>query len=120
MFDVPRLMRTALAALLLLSTGATTANVPELRDPTRPLRSPVSPGVPAVDRQAHERPSLDSVLIGGGRRVAVINGHRMTVGDERHGVKVLEIRADGVVVSVDGSQRMTLEIRNSRMHKELR
>lgn len=91
----------------------------DLSDPTQPLRpSAVRPaGAPGGEV---ERPTLESVLIGQGRRVAVIDGRRMTEGEERHGVKVHRIRADGVVVSVNGSPPMTLSISNSRMHKELR
>jgi hypothetical protein len=94
------------------------ANVPGLKDPTRPLAA----AAPKVSASGAERthPILESVLIGAGRRVAVINGRRMTEGDEQQGVKVWEIRPGEVVVSVDGSPRMTLEITNSRMHKELR
>ena len=114
-----RTCRAIAGALTLLAmAGVSAADVPVLKDPTRPLRSTASAGKPVSDPV--ERPTLESVLIGGGRRFAIINGSRMAEGDERHGVKVLEIRPGGVVVSVNGSSRVTLEITNSRMHKERR
>ncbi|MEQ8857031.1 MAG: general secretion pathway protein GspB [Pseudomonadales bacterium] len=90
---------------------------PPLEDPTQPLRATGSGKSGAAPPQ---RPSLSSVLIGQDRRFAVIDGRRMTEGESRAGIKVWEIRADRVVVSVNGSPRMVLEIGNSRMHKELR
>jgi MSHA biogenesis protein MshK len=106
------------SALLVVLMANGVANVPDGRDPTRPLRPSVSTA-PAASAE-RVRPTLESVLIGAGRRVAVINGRRMSEGDVQQGVKVWEIRPDGVVVSVDGSPRMTLKIGNVRMHKESR
>lgn len=102
--------------LLLAIGGDAAADSPGLKDPTRPLRTAVRSPEPSRG----ERPTLESVLIGGGRRLAVIDGRRMAEGEEHHGVKVLQIHADGVVVTVGGSERTTLKITNSRMHKELR
>lgn len=90
----------------------------QLEDPTRPLRAPVV-GVDAI-APGRARPTLNSVLFGAERRVAVIDGHRMTEGQVRSGIRVWEIRPDGVVVSVDGSPRIWLSIASAHMHKELR
>lgn len=112
--------RMSTVVLLLGLAAAAGANVPDLQDPTRPLKAaPVAAGH-GVPGKASPRPTLQSVLIGPRRRVAVIDGYRMTEGQERRGLKVWKIRSDGVVVSVDGSPRMTLKLTNTRMHKELR
>jgi MSHA biogenesis protein MshK len=103
---------------VLVMAAYAAANVPGMKDPTRPLAAAASKvSAPGAERT---HPTLESVLIGAGRRVAVINGRRMTEGEEHQGMKVWKIRPGEVVVSVDGSPRMTLEITNSRMHKELR
>jgi ribosome maturation factor RimP len=103
---------------VLVMAAYAAANVPGMKDPTRPLAAAASKvSAPGAERT---HPTLESVLIGAGRRVAVINGRRMSEGDVQQGVKVWEIRPDGVVVSVDGSPRMTLKIGNVRMHKESR
>lgn len=89
-----------------------------LKDPTRPLRAPAV-GVDAV-ASGRPQPTLNSVLVGAERRVAVIDGHRMTEGQERQGIRVWEIRPDGVVVSVDGSRRLLLQMASAHIQKELR
>lgn len=108
-----------LAGLLLTAAASGSSNVAEVRDPTRPLRAPAAAasGDPAAEQSL---PVLQSVLIGPERRHAVIDGQRISEGEARRGVKVLEIRPDGVVVSVDGAPRMTLKISDGRMHKEKR
>lgn len=87
------------------------------RDPTQP------PGRMALKAHAPElagAPKLSSVLIGGGRRLAVVDGEIMGEGEERAGVKVWEIKPDRVVVSVAGRRPMTLLLDSSRVHKEVR
>ncbi len=106
-----------LLLLVMMSVGGVANVSAPMSDPTRPLRAPAAAAAPV---SARERPSLDSVLIGPRRRVAVIDGQRMSEGESRSGIKVWEIRPDSVVVSVNDSPRLVLEIGNSRMHKELR
>lgn len=109
---------SAFSCALLLAASLSGANVAPLKDPTRPLRpAPQAAVAPQGDRA---QPSLDSVLLAPGRRVAVIDGRRMTEGDIHGGLRVVEIHADRVVVSVDGAARLVLELANSRMHKEMR
>lgn len=106
-------------AVLLALWACAVANVPRdgnLTDPTRPVR-----GAVVTERAAPVgRPALSSVLVGPERRVAVIDGRRMTVGQVHDGMKVLEIHPDRVVVSVNGSGPLVLVLTNARMHKELR
>lgn len=108
-----------LMTALLLAAGGAVANVPAdgtLKDPTRPLEA----SQPAVEAApAAERPTLDSVLIAPSRRVAVIDGRTMSEGDERDGVQVLEIRRDAVVVRVNGTEKLTLELARRGMKKEM-
>lgn len=80
------------------------ANVPAAADPTRPLRAGPEPSAPAAAR----RPTLESVLIGPTRRVAVIDGQRLREGEMKGGLKVWRILPEGVEVSVNGAERLLL------------
>jgi MSHA biogenesis protein MshK len=111
---------SAFSALLLIAAmaqGAVAAGPGGLIDPTRPLVAAVKADAAAPQ---DARPALESLLVGSDRRVAVIDGQRMHEGEERGGLKVWEIRSDGVVVSVNGAERMLLSFTNPGMHKELR
>lgn len=108
-----RIAVRALGVVALLLTGAVAANVPQREqgsDPTRPLRRAA---VVSTAGTALVRPALHSVLIGADRRVAVIDGRRMGEGEEYNGIKVWQILPEGVVVSVNGSPRMLLELSNA-------
>jgi MSHA biogenesis protein MshK len=112
--------RAATLALLLALPGAVPQVAAEtvLKDPTRPLRAPAQGSAPADP--AGPRPRLNSVLFGADRRVAVIDGRRMTEG-ERHGaLEVMTIHPDRVVVRQAGVGRLVLQLTNADMHKELR
>ena len=111
----------AISVALLLSLWATAPGAAAevvLKDPTRPLRAP-APGVVAAD-PAGPRPRLNSVLFGPDRRVAVIDGRRMTEGDSHGAVEVMTIHPDRVVVRQAGVGRLVLKLTNADMHKELR
>lgn len=100
---------------LLLSAAARVAVADVPVDPTRPLL--VSAQVATATGAVPDRPTLASVLIGPERRVAVIDGRRMSEGEEREGIKVWRIRPDGVEVSIGGAPRMLLALPGSGMHK---
>lgn len=68
------------------------------RDPTRP---PVASGR-AVAARAPAGLQFGGVVIGGDRRVALLNGRAVQAGDEVGGVKVIEVLPDGVRVSRAG------------------
>lgn len=116
---------SALAVLAALVVVVARANVPGLEDPTRPLvlRDAAPETSPEASPEASPRPDvprLTSVLIGKGRKLAMIDGQLMSEGETRAGLKVWKIAADHAVVSVGGGNPVTLSLDNPRMHKENR
>ena len=117
-----KLLTTVLVVSSFLQAGIVVASVDgqpatSERDPTRP------PGRMATSPVAQENkavPELSSVLVGATRRIAVIDGKVMAEGEERGGVKVWQIKADRVVVSVAGRKPVTLMLDKAPIHKELR
>lgn len=78
----------------LFAIAVLTASTPLLADPTRPpgpeeIRAFLA-GEPDGQRQPGWR--LQSVLISDDRRIAVINGRRVTVGDRLAGAEVIDIQ----------------------------
>ena len=96
--------------LLVVSLETMAAAFP---DPTRPATfTPSAPASPAG------RPRLESVLIAPDRRIAVISGQRVQVGDRIYGAEVVSI-TEGAVVLRTGQGSETLALfpqlkRNSR------
>lgn len=95
--------RNRVRALACLSVGicaalSVRADAP-LSDPTRPeVALPVAdPEKPATHTLA-----LHAILHGEGRRLAVVNGQRVDVGDVVDGARVLAIEADHVRLRRDG------------------
>lgn len=93
--------RAAVALLAGLAWQAS-AGAQALRDPTQPpqLVAPAS-SASATAQPVSSEPRLQSVLIstrGDGRRVAVIDGESLRVGDTFHEFKVVKISADKVVL----------------------
>lgn len=113
-----RVITASLLALLLWGVAPAAAAEVVLKDPTRPLRAPAGAATPADP--AGPRPRLDSVLFGADRRVAVIDGRRMTEGESHGAVEVVSIQPDRVVVRQAGVGRLVLQLTNADMHKELR
>lgn len=100
-------MKTILFTSLLLA-GAAHAQV--VQDPTRPPAQWSRPASGAPDVQA---PQLQSILIGrapGGRRVAVIDGNTVRVGDSVGGARVTAMTQDAVTLA-RGSQRTVLKLK---------
>ncbi len=94
-------------ATLLLASGVTTISQAEmLTDPTRP---PVVLGVRGADTSVASGPVLQSVLISPMRRVAVISGHTVRVGDKVEGMTVVRIM-DGAVALQDGKTVKILKL----------
>lgn len=96
------LTRPEVWALLLLLTVLTGANdVAALNDPTRPpsrsssSKSPEKAALPTV------RLELTSILVASERRVAVINGRPLQVGERIGEYRVVDIQFDVVLVKND-------------------
>ncbi len=96
------------SAFLCVCAGANAQGLP---DPTRPpavISAPAAAGAPAVAAG----PQLQSVLIAphpGGRRIAVIDGQTLRLGDKYKGA-MLAAMTDTEVVLVQGKQRQVLKL----------
>src|SRR5690606_4472701 len=90
-------------AILLLASGALASADEELRDPTRPLDY-------SVQREAKQPLQLNSILIGNGRRLAVINGQTAEEQQRIDDVQVLRLLTNKVMVQLDGIE-MDLTLR---------
>jgi hypothetical protein len=103
-----------LAALLL--TGAAAGNDRDRRDPTRPGKwAPVAEAGAEV-----ALPRLTSVLIGESRKLAVIDGQVLGVGESHGGFRVQRIAADHVMISVTNGSLVRLPLDSHDMNKEIR
>ena len=102
-------MRAVLAAILLLAAQAG-AHAQALQDPTRPpgqfaARDGAGPALSA-------QPQLQSVLIAraaGGRRVAVIDGETVRLGDSFRGARVVRVTQAEVELA-RGRERQVLKL----------
>jgi hypothetical protein len=94
---------------LTLIVGGFSDAVFSLSDPTRPSQYEA-----ATKKQSLR---LESVFIGPGREVAVINGSVVTVGDSIAGVRVLKINKNAVKVS-RGGVVSTIEIISTSIRQE--
>ena len=88
----------AIAVLLMALTSAAAAE--ELRDPTRPHT------FNSVERTVDGVPSfsINAIFVSDDRRLAIINGERVRVGDVVSGATVLDIQKEQVTLSVSGKQ----------------
>lgn len=79
-----------------------------LKDPTAPPRTALGPMVVA---KPAARLSLNSILIGPGRKVAVINGEIVGEGDTLAGARIMKISSGSVLVRAAGqASRLTLSV----------
>jgi MSHA biogenesis protein MshK len=100
----------AVVALVGAPARAAEPSVRDLQDPTRPPAAALAPqaGEPAPSAL----PQLQSVLLGaarGARRIAVIDGESVRVGDSFRGARVLRI-ADNQVELQRGRERQVLRL----------
>ena len=98
------------AVAVLAGAPARAAEPSTLRDPTRPPAAAFAPqaGTPAPSAL----PQLQSVLLGaapGARRIALIDGESVRVGDSFRGARVLRI-ADSEVELQRGGERQVLRL----------
>ena len=91
-------MFTVTAALLL--GIAPTANAEPDRDPTRPYsaQAVVSPGSRTTAF------NVSAILVSKVRRVAIVNGQRVTEGDSINGAIVIEINKDALRLNLNGKE----------------
>lgn len=100
-------MKRFLAACLWCAAAGVVAQT--VQDPTRPPALLLHPGTGAAVSSA---PQVQSILVGrgaGGRRVAVIDGNLVRVGDQVGGARVVAISA-GEVQLQRASRRDTLKL----------
>jgi MSHA biogenesis protein MshK len=96
-------------ALGMLCVCAVTAHAQTVQDPTRP---PVQLLRPSAAEPAVHAPQVQSILIGraaGGRRVAVIDGDTVRVGDMVGGARVVGMTPSTVILARAG-RRETLPL----------
>jgi MSHA biogenesis protein MshK len=99
------------AALALLCAAGVHAHAQALQDPTRP---PAAAALGRAGGQApvDNAPRLQSILVAretGGRRLAVIDGETVRLGEQFHGARVARI-GDNEVELVRGGQRQVLRL----------
>ena len=94
--------RSLLVLALLWGLGLVPSARAELGDPTRP---------PDVSTVAVESPEsgdapfrVSTILIAPGRKVAIVNGSRVEVGDKVGGATVSEINAQAVLLEMTGEE----------------
>ena len=106
----------ALALQLVAFTAAASVEAARLHDPTRPETASAKPT--AFDRST---PQLEMILSGVTRKLAVINGQELAVGDRGEGFVVQKIEPDAVLIEMTGraSARSLMRLRLNRMAKEL-
>ena len=108
--DEAVIARLALACLLAASACA---RAQALDDPTRPPAALQAPaGADSAAPAGPVRPLLQSVLLGrgqGGRRVAVIDGQTVRVGEKIHGAVLASVSDTGAVLA-RGKQREVLKL----------
>ena len=88
---------TSAVLLLALAPGPSQADEP-LRDPTRPYS-------PSQDVHASSpRFVVNAIIISPQRRVAIVNGRRVTVGDSLGGATVIAIEKNQLVLELGGKR----------------
>lgn len=102
-----RHLLAALAAVAMLVAVRAWAEGGALGDPTRPTAlNEVTVQDRAVSRAPRWR--LQSTLVAADRRIAVINGRQLRLGESVDGATVVDIRAEGVTLQVD---RLLMDLR---------
>jgi MSHA biogenesis protein MshK len=109
-----RMNMSKATVLLLLAASAphlqANAQAQALQDPTRPPAAAMAPS--AAPAAASNAPRLQSILVGreaGGRRLAVIDGETVRLGEQFHGARVTRI-GDNEVELVRGKERQVLRL----------
>lgn len=104
-----------LLSLLFISSVLYGGSVPALQDPTRPSNYSIESGNIGTGNQA-EGLSLDAIFVSEARRIAIINGVPVSVGQEQFGAKLIAINSDNIIVQevIDGiSQQRTIGVNST-------
>lgn len=103
----------------LVSGAAGGDSIKDLRagreDPTQPERWSV-----AQPNMAMDLPNLNSVLLGSGRKLAVLDGQVMAEGETRAGMKLWKVESDRVVLTLHNSAPVTVRLDKTNVIKESR
>ena len=104
-----RLVNLSLSALALAIIAGPVFGDEILRDPTRPYVASKSRVVAAP------RFAVNAIIVSAERRVAIVNGRRVAVGDSVAGARVIVIEKDHLFLEKDGKRiRATLNDGASR------
>ena len=82
---------------------AQAGQVEVLQDPTAPLSGTTS-GASATGQNSAGLPKLQSIMLGNGPALAVLNGKSYRVGQQVDGYKLVAINADAVVLEQAGTR----------------
>lgn len=83
----------------------------EMKDPTKPSR------YHETVETSKKNYRLESILLGSERKLAIINGHAFSEGDDHQLGKVMAIKSDHVVLQ--GSKRHILKLNSLSIKKNL-
>ncbi|MEF8793837.1 hypothetical protein [Thiohalorhabdus sp.] len=118
--DGARALLMAVVLGLAFDAEGVTAGGPDWVDPTRPPSGSGpggGPGASGSEEPAGAGLDLDSILVGEGRRVAVIDGRPYRVGDTVGSLTVTNIYRDRVVLKGKGGTRILRLTMSSGMKK---
>jgi hypothetical protein len=111
------LLQVAVVLLILASMLSSAAPaIDDLAvDPTLPLFPPLAMSVDGAAASADAAPSweLQSILIRGDDRIAVINGQHLRVGAKLESATVARIDSDRVTLSVNGARKVLVLYSNA-------
>lgn len=109
---------TALAACPLLCTAGMSASADNegLVDPTRPQVVVATP--PATRPSVLPRHRLQSVLIGPGRRLAVVDGELLAEGETTAGYELLKVLEDRVTLRLADGRQQVLHLAIEELRKD--
>ena len=97
-------------ACALLLAVSSTALAQTLRDPTRPPAAAAASSASGPLREGEARaptgPVLQSVIVSGGRRLALIDGKTYTVGDKIGEAKLISISGSEVTLRESGGRKV--------------
>lgn len=111
------LIRPAVWGLLLMLTAlAGVADVAALNDPTRPPTRSLSTKLPGGAAVPVARLELTSILVAPERRVAIINGRAVQVGESIGDYRVVDIQFEAVTVK-NNSRLIPLTLQGGVMKK---